>query len=56
MILGDAAALILKICMKKIKKIYSRQGVASKMFRDTSANSSFSLVDFSKIGKFTSLG
>ena len=26
------------------------------MFRDTSANSSFSPVDFSKIGKFTSLG
>jgi len=24
---------------KKIKKIYSQQGAASKMFRDTSANS-----------------
>jgi hypothetical protein len=55
-ILGDAAALILKICVKKITKIYSRQGAASKMFRDTSANSSFSPVDFSKIGKFPSLG
>jgi hypothetical protein len=54
-ILGDAEALILKICVKKIIKIYSRQGAASKMFRDTSANSSFSPVDFSKIGKFTLL-
>ena len=35
MILGDAAALILKTCVKKITKIYSRQGEASKMFRDT---------------------
>jgi hypothetical protein len=49
-------SLILKICMKKITKNYSRQGAASKIFRDTSANSSFSPVDFSKIGKFTSLG
>jgi hypothetical protein len=40
-ILGDVAALILKICLKKITKIDSRQGAASKMFRDTSANSSF---------------
>jgi hypothetical protein len=55
-ILGDAAAMILKICLKKITKIYSRQGATSKMFRDTSANSSLSPVDFSKIGKFTSLG
>jgi hypothetical protein len=39
LILGDAAALILKICVKKITKIYSGQGAASKMFRDTSANS-----------------
>jgi len=39
-----------------LEKIYSRQGAASKMFRDTSANSSFSPVDFTKIGKFTSLG
>jgi hypothetical protein len=44
-ILGDAAALILKICMNKITKIYSRQGAASKMFIDTSAISSFSPVD-----------
>ena len=56
MILGDAAALILKICVKKITKIYSGQGAALNMFRDTSANSSFSPVDFSKIDKFTSLG
>jgi hypothetical protein len=55
-ILGDAAALIQKICVKKIKKIYLRQGATSNMFCDTSANSSFSPVDFSKIGKFTSLG
>jgi hypothetical protein len=41
---------------EKITKIYSRQGAASEMFRDTSANSSFSHVDFSKIGKLTSLG
>jgi len=52
----DAAALILKICVKKFTKIYSRQGAASKMFRDTSANSSFSPDDFFKIGKFTFLG
>jgi hypothetical protein len=45
-ILGDGVALILKIYVKKITKIYSRQGAASKMFRDTSANSSFSPVDF----------
>ena len=38
------------------EKIYSRQGAASKMFIDTSAKSSFSPFDFSKIGKFTSLG
>jgi hypothetical protein len=38
-ILGDAAALILKICVEKITKYYSQQGAASKMFRDTSANS-----------------
>jgi hypothetical protein len=36
--IGNAAALIPKICVKKIIKIYSRQGAASKMFRDTSAN------------------
>jgi hypothetical protein len=41
---------------EKITKIYSRQGAASKMFRDTSANLSFRPVDFSEIGKFTSLG
>jgi hypothetical protein len=41
---------------EKITKIYSRQGTASKMFRDTSAISGFSPVDFSKIGKYTSLG
>jgi len=29
--LGDAAALILKICVKNIAKIYSRQGAASKI-------------------------
>jgi hypothetical protein len=40
---------------EKIAKIYSRQGTASNMFRDTSANSSFSPVEFSKIGKLTSL-
>jgi hypothetical protein len=55
-ILGDGAALILKMSMKKITKIYSRQGAASKMFRDTSANSTFSHADISKIGKFTSMG
>jgi hypothetical protein len=55
-ILGDGAALILKICMKKIAKIYSGQGAASNTFRDTKANSSFSPVDFSKIGNFASLG
>jgi len=55
-ILGDAAALILKICVQKVKKMYSRQGAASKMFRDTSANSSFSPVDLSKISKFASQG
>jgi hypothetical protein len=55
-ILGDAAALILKKWVKKITKIYLRQGAASKMFRDTSANSSFGPVAFSEIGKFTSLG
>jgi len=37
--IGDAAALILKIRVKKFAKIYSLQGAASKMFRDTSANS-----------------
>jgi len=31
------------------------QRAASKMFRDTNANSSFSPVDFSNIGKFTPL-
>jgi len=36
--LGDAAALILKISVKTFTKIYSLQGAASKMFRDTSAN------------------
>jgi len=41
---------------EKITKIYPQQGAASKMFHNTSANSSFSPVDFSKIGKFTSLG
>jgi hypothetical protein len=41
---------------EKIAKIYSWQGAPSKMLRDTSANSSFSPVDFFKIGKFTSLG
>jgi hypothetical protein len=39
MILKDAAVLILKICAKKITNIYSRQGTASKMFRDGGANS-----------------
>jgi len=38
LILGDAAALILKICIKNFTKIYSRQGAASKIIRDTSAN------------------
>jgi len=38
-ILGDAAALISENMREKITKIYSRQGAASKMFRDTSANS-----------------
>jgi hypothetical protein len=55
-ILGDAAALILKICVKKFTKIYSRQGAASKMFHDTGANRSFSPVDFTQLGKFTSGG
>jgi hypothetical protein len=42
---------------EKIAKFYWWQGTVSQMFRDcTSANSSFSPVDFSKIGKFTSLG
>jgi hypothetical protein len=54
-ILVSDSALILKICVKKITKIYSQQGAGSKLFRDTSANSSFSPVDFSKIGKFTGL-
>jgi hypothetical protein len=56
--LGDEAALIVKIwkiCVNKFTKIYSGRGVASKNFRDTRANSSLSPVDFSKIGKFTSL-
>jgi hypothetical protein len=55
-IVEDGAALILKIWVNKITKIYSWQGVAPKMFRGTSANSSFSPVDFSKIVKFSSLG
>jgi hypothetical protein len=38
------------------EKIYSWQGAASKIFRDSSAVSSFSPVDFSEIGKFTYLG
>jgi hypothetical protein len=54
MILRDAAALILKICAKKITKIYSQQGAASKVFRDGSANSSFSPVVSSQIGKYLS--
>jgi hypothetical protein len=37
-------------------KEISRQGAVSKMFRDTSANSSFRPADFSKIGKVTYLG
>jgi hypothetical protein len=41
--------MVMKICVKKITKIYSRQGAASKMFRDGGANASFSLVDFSPI-------
>jgi hypothetical protein len=40
-ILGDGAMLTLKICVEKITKIYSRQGAASKMFRDTCANIQF---------------
>jgi len=43
------------ICVKKFTKIYSRQGAASKIFRDTK-NSSFSPVDFINISKFTSVG
>jgi hypothetical protein len=43
---GDKAALILKICVKKITKIYSWQGAALKMFRDTSANSMSSHANF----------
>ena len=54
MLLGDKTALTLKMCVNKITKIYLRQGEASKMFRDTSANSRFS--DLFKIGKYTSLG
>jgi hypothetical protein len=42
--------------LMRVKKIYSRQGAASKMFCDSGANSSFSPVDFSSIGKFTHLG
>jgi hypothetical protein len=38
-ILGDAAALILKMSVQNITKIHLRQGATSKMFRDTSANS-----------------
>jgi hypothetical protein len=33
-ILKDTAALILIRCVKQITKIYSRQGAASKMFRE----------------------
>jgi hypothetical protein len=47
MIQGDAAALILKIWVKKITKIYALQGAASKMFCDTSANSISSHENFS---------
>jgi len=36
-ILKEAATLILKICVEKITKIYSRQGAASKMFDDGGA-------------------
>jgi hypothetical protein len=56
-ILEYKAALIQKICVNKFTRIYSQQSAASKMFNDAGgANSSFSPVDFSKIGKFTSLG
>jgi hypothetical protein len=51
-ILKDTAALILKIYVKKI----TTNLLVSKMFRDGGANSSFSPVDFSPIGKCTSLG
>jgi hypothetical protein len=53
---GDAAALILKMSVKKIAKIYPRQGAASKMFCDGGAISSLRPFEFSKIGKFASLG
>jgi hypothetical protein len=35
---------------------FSPQGEASNILRDGGANPSFSPVEFSKIGKFTSLG
>ena len=41
---------------KIYKNLFAAMGAASKMFRDTSANSSFRPIDFTKIGKFTSLG
>jgi hypothetical protein len=51
-ILGDAGALILKICVKKLKTFIRDRAQLEKC----SAKSSFSPVDFSQIGKFTSLG
>jgi len=42
------------ICIGKYK-IHSHQGAASNIFRDVGANSSFSPVDCSQIGKYTSL-
>jgi hypothetical protein len=55
-ILIYSEALILKMSTKKIIKIYLRQDVAIKMFRDGSATSTFGSVDFFPIGKYTSLG